>query len=160
MIRINVEENTTATCEPGARTSVGRRTGGLSLASNFVSYMVRGFAHYYREKSMMFLESKSLIWYVKSIAAARKAFIGTVALSSLILVLFTGFVLIHLGLFFLLPWTLTARATLMLILGAVYFLAALGVLVTISSEKFFMRKSKASEMVDRFVKKQKERSQL
>jgi cobalamin biosynthesis protein CobD/CbiB len=121
--------------------------------------MVRGFAHYYREKSMMFLESKSLVWYVKSIAAARKAFIGTVALSSLILVLFTGFALIHLGLFFLLPWTLATRATIMLVLGLIYFGAALAVLMKVSSEKFFMQKSKASEMVDRFVKKQKQQSQ-
>jgi hypothetical protein len=118
--------------------------------------MVRGFAHYYREKSMVLLESKSLIWYVKSIAAARKAFIGTVALSSLILVLFTGFALIHFGLFFLLPWTLATRAAIMLILGVIYFVAALAVLLTVSSERFFMRKSKASEMVDRFVKKQKQ----
>ena len=156
MIRINVAESSTSTCEPGVKTSARRERRGLSLTSNFVSFMVRNLARHYREKSMMFLENKSLAWYIKSIAAARKAFIGTVALASLILVLFTGFVMIHMGLFFLLPWSLGARATLILVLGAIYFAAAIIVLLKVSSERFFMRKSKASEMVDRFVQQQKQ----
>ena len=154
MIKINVAESSTSTCEPGVKTSVRRERRSLSLASNFVSFLVRNLARHYQQKSMMLLENKSLTWYVKSIAAARKAFIGTVALASLILVLFTGFVMIHMGLFFLLPWSLAARATFILVLGAIYFAAAIIALLKLSSEKFFMQKSKASEMVDKFVKRQ------
>lgn len=155
MIKINVAESSTSTCEPGVKTSVKREARGLSLVSGFVGFMVRGLAQHYRQKSMLLLESKTLTWYVKTVAAARKAFIGSVALASLILVLFTGFVLIHMGLFFLLPWTLATRATILLVLGVIYFGAAIAVLMKISSEKFFMQKTKASEMVDKFVQQQK-----
>jgi len=102
----------------------------------------------YEQNAMDLVKIEAVSYYVKSLGKARKAVIGYIAFSCLMLLLVSGFVLFHVALLFLLPWTMGTKAALLLILGGIYFLVALGIILFATSQRTWMKYSKAKEMVD------------
>jgi hypothetical protein len=101
----------------------------------------------YFEGAISLIKIRAVACYVKAVAEVRKIFIEYVLLRCALLLLLAGFVLMHVGLFIALPCSPEWKGVLLLILGAAYFLIALLGVLKMCSEKFWMRISKATELV-------------
>ena len=85
--------------------------------------------------------------YVAGIRKARQAFIALLGLALFLLLTLSGFVLIHVALFAWLPWSLPAKALVLLILGAVYLGSGLAVVLGLSSDRTWMRFTKVDRIL-------------
>jgi hypothetical protein len=85
--------------------------------------------------------------YVSCILKARSAFLTLLGLAVSLLLALSGFVLIHIALFVWLPWSLTAKALLLLILGVIYLGCGLAVTFVVSSDRAWMRFTKVDRIV-------------
>lgn len=88
---------------------------------------------------------------VRGVQAARLTAAGAFTALLLAGLVAVGFLLFHIGLFLLLPWTLEQRAWLLLILGALYLLAVGIVATRLLRDRFWMRMTGADRMVERAV---------
>lgn len=95
------------------------------------------------------LRIEAAVWYVRGVGAARQLFIGGLALSFVVALAGAGFVLLHLGLYALLP--APANAISLLALGAFYLMIAILVVRWACAEKTWMKYSKATHYVERAV---------
>ena len=102
------------------------------------------------------LKIKAVSTYLKVVDGARKGVLGVVALLLVLMLLITGFVAIHVGLFILFDWDLRTVGIVTLCLGAVYFLIPAIAIVVLTSERTWMKMSGGDELV-RKVTKPKER---
>ncbi len=102
---------------------------------------------HYQQNAMELVRIEAISQYVKALGKARKAAVGYVGLSCLLLLLASGFVLFHVALLFLIPWAMWVKSLILLILSAVYLAVGVGVLLYATSERTWMKYSKASGMV-------------
>lgn len=88
------------------------------------------------------VEMEAAALYVAGIRKAREAFIALLLAILFLLLMIIGFLLIHVALFLWLPWSLTARAIVLFILGVVYFGGGLVVVFCITSDRAWMKFTK------------------
>ena len=100
----------------------------------------------YRRVSLDLIRIEAALWYVRGVGVARQIFIGGLGVSVLVALAAVGFLLVHAGLFALLP--APAGAIVLLALGAVYLLVAVLALRHVCSEKTWMKYSKAGQYVE------------
>lgn len=103
----------------------------------------------YRRMALDRLRIEAAVWYVRGVRTARQLFIGGLALSFVVALAGAGFVLMHLGLYALLP--APANAISLLALGAFYLMVAILILRWACTEKTWMKYSKAAHYVERAV---------
>lgn len=95
------------------------------------------------------LEAKAAVLYVGGVQKAREAFIALLLAVLFLLLLMTGFLLMHVAIFLWLPWSIPARAIVLLVLGAVYFGCGLAVVLMITSERTWMKFTGVNRLVAR-----------
>ena len=100
-----------------------------------------------RHLSLDLLKAKAGEWYVGGVRAARKVYLLFAALALCAVLAGAGFILLHVGLFALLPHPIDAIV--LMALGAVYMLIGLGVIARLCNEKMWLRVTRA----ERFVKR-------
>jgi len=106
-----------------------------------------------KQKDMAHLARiRAAMLYVKGVQTMRLTVVGCLGISLLCVLLCGGFILFHVGLFFYLPGSIAVKGLILAVLGAIYLLIAITVLASLSSERFWMRMSKADETVKRAVK--------
>jgi LytS/YehU family sensor histidine kinase len=112
-----------------------------------ITGLLMNLLNWYFDATMQLLKIRAVTAYVKAVAAARLVFIGLIALKCLLLLMFAGFILAHIGLFLYLPCRMEHKALGLFILGLVYFLVPLVIILIMCSQKRWMKYSKASELV-------------
>ena len=95
----------------------------------------------YRRLSIDLIKIEAAIWYLRGVQAVRRLFLSALALLFCILLGGVGFLLLHIGLYALLPWP--TNAIVLIVLGAIYLGIALLGLGWACSEKTWMRCSHA-----------------
>jgi hypothetical protein len=85
--------------------------------------------------------------YVAGVRKARQAFIALLGLAMVLLLALSGFVLIHVALFAWLPWSLTAKALVLLGLGVVYLGGGVAVILGICSDRTWMKFAKVDRII-------------
>ncbi|MHB9144497.1 MAG: hypothetical protein ACYC5Y_04090 [Symbiobacteriia bacterium] len=105
----------------------------------------------YRRVSLDLLRIEVAGWYVRGVGAARQLFISGLAMAFLVALAVVGFLLMHLGLYALLP--APANAVALLALGALYLIVAILGLRWACSEKTWMKYSKAAHYVELAARK-------
>ncbi|MCX6840706.1 MAG: hypothetical protein NTX53_00170 [candidate division WOR-3 bacterium] len=85
------------------------------------------------------LKVEAAVVYVAGVRKARQAFMALLGLAVFLLLALSGFVLIHVALFAWLPWSLPAKALVLLILGVLYLGGGLAVVIGLSSDRTWMR---------------------
>jgi cytochrome b subunit of formate dehydrogenase len=95
--------------------------------------------------------------YVRGVQTARSVLLFYLGLLALIGLIMAGIVIFHVGLFYCLPWSLKARAVLLMILGGIYFVVPLLVLFFWSRDQFWMKATGADEIVENALKKKTSR---
>jgi hypothetical protein len=100
-----------------------------------------------RVQDMLKIEAAAV--YVAGVRKARRAFVALLGLALSLLLALSGFVLIHVALFAWLPWSLPAKALVLLILGVVYLGGGLAVVVGLTSDRTWMRFAKVDRILAR-----------
>jgi len=118
-----------------------------NLIKGFLSGVVIKLLDNYRKISIQLLRIEAAKCYLRSVQRARWAAIGMMWMGLIIAGIAVGVVLLHIGLFILLPWTLEAKAILGLFLGAVYVGSGVYALYAVLDERTWMEKSGARKML-------------
>jgi hypothetical protein len=84
--------------------------------------------------------------YVRGVDQIRLVFVSGLLAVFWVMLAFSGFVMIHIALFFLLPWSPQTNALILLFTGAIYFLIATLSIAKISSRRTWMKMSGAEKM--------------
>jgi hypothetical protein len=119
-----------------------------ALFSGVVSNLVLKVVENYRHLSIQLLKIEVAKAYLYGVKTARLSAIGLMQMGLVIGLIFTGTILLHVGLFILLPWTLEAKAVLGMCLGLVYMAIGVWVLHVAMTEKNWLEKSGAIEMLE------------
>lgn len=85
--------------------------------------------------------------YVGWVAKAHRAFVTLLTLLIFLLLALSGFVLIHVAVFTWLPWSLPAKALMLLILGVLYLGCGLAVCLGICSDRAWMKFTKVDRIL-------------
>jgi hypothetical protein len=93
------------------------------------------------------LQIEAAAVYVAGVRKVRQAFIALLGLALVLLLALSGFVLIHVALFAWLPWSLTAKALVLLVLGIVYLGGGLVVILGIRSDRTWIRFTKVDRIL-------------
>jgi len=121
-----------------------------------INYLLRGIASAvalkalanYRHLSTRLLKVEAAKSYVHGVRLARLATLGLMGMSLMVGLVFLGLLLVHMGLFVLLPGTLKAKAAFGIVLGMSYLLAGFLVLRAKTDEKLWVKKSGAATMLE------------
>jgi len=101
----------------------------------------------YRSLSMQLLKIEIAKAYLHGVRMARVSAIGVMQMGLLIALIGVGALLLHAGLFILLPWSVNAKAVLGMILGLAYMLGGGYALRAAMGERTWMEKSGAAQMM-------------
>ena len=101
----------------------------------------------YRRLSVQLLKIEAAKAYVHGVQVARLSALGLLGLGLVIGLICVGLLLLHAGLFILLPWPLHAKAALGVVLGLSYVVIGCVALRAALAEKTWMEKSGAAAMV-------------
>jgi|GEM_PF-1537668 len=109
---------------------------------------VTGLMAFLRHKSTDLAKIEASIYYLKAVQTARLAVLGILGLMSLVIMMMTAFIAIHLFVFFVLPVSVTTRAWLAGGLTMLDLTVVGTALYFISSEKMWMKLTKAGEVAE------------
>jgi hypothetical protein len=101
----------------------------------------------YRQLSLQLLKIEAAKGYLQGVQMARLSAIGLLRMGLFIALIGVGVLLLHAGLFILLPWSVAARAVLGMCLGLAYVVIGCVALHAAMSEKSWMQKSGAADML-------------
>ena len=99
------------------------------------------------DRVLFSLQIEAAAVYVAGVRKARQAFIALLGLALVLLLSLSGFVLIHVALFAWLPWSLPAKALVLLILGMVYLGGGIAVIIELSSDRTWMKFAKVDRIL-------------
>jgi hypothetical protein len=114
---------------------------------NFVLGFISALFHRWMGRVQDILHIEAAAVYVAGVRKARQAFIALLGLAVFLLLALSGFVLIHVALFAWLPWSLPAKALVLLVLGMIYLGGGLAVVLGISSDRAWMRFAKVDRIL-------------
>lgn len=117
------------------------------LLKGVLSAMALKLLDNYRCLSMRLLKIEAAKSYLHGVRMARTSTIGLMLMGLMVGLICLGVLLFHVGLFILLPWTLTTKAVVGMFLGVAYAVAGGVALRAAMNEKTWMEKSGAAEML-------------
>jgi hypothetical protein len=98
--------------------------------------------------SIQLLKIEATKCYLHGVQVARLSAIALMRMGLVIALICFGTLLLHAGLFILLPWTLEAKAVLAMFLGLAYVVTGGVLLRAAMDERTWMEKSGATEMLE------------
>lgn len=101
----------------------------------------------YRHLSIQLLKIEAAKSYLQGVQLARLSALGLMQLGLVIALICLGVLLLHAGLFILLPWTVKTKALLGIFLGLTYVVIGGAALRAAMDQKTWMQKSGATEML-------------
>lgn len=119
-----------------------------ALFSGVASTIVLKVLDNYRQLSIQLLKIEAAKAYLHGVKMTRLSAIGLILMGGVIGLIVIGALLLHAGLFILLPWTIETKAILGMCLGLVYMVSGGWLLCTAMAEKTWMEKSGAIEMLN------------
>ncbi len=125
----------------------------LNFFKGIISSLASGLFKILKGTLIRPLKIEALKMYIKAVGIAREFSIWTLTAISALLLGAIAFVMVHVGVFIILPISLETKGLLILILGVVYGLIACYCLKDMCSEKAWLDMSKASEMLNDVLKK-------
>lgn len=102
----------------------------------------------YRRLSFQLLKIEATKFYMYGVQMARLTAVSLMRMGLAVSLICVGILLMHAGLFVLLPWTAKDKAVLGILLGLVYVVIGGIALIVSVNEKRWMRKSGVVEMLD------------
>ena len=97
------------------------------------------------------IKIKAVIYYIKAIRFIRRICIGIVLLILSFVVMISGFIFLHVSFLYYFPVSKEVKALVIFSLGIFYFLIPLGVLLYFTSQRFWMKFSKANTLIQKVL---------
>jgi hypothetical protein len=97
------------------------------------------------------IKIKAVIYYIKAIRFIRQICIGIVLLILSLVVMISGFIFLHASFLYYIPLSKEVKAFVIFLLGIFYFLIPLGVLLYFTSQRFWMKFSKANILIQKVL---------
>jgi hypothetical protein len=110
----------------------------------------------YRQMALQLLQMEGVKCYLHGVRVVRLTVLHVMRMVLLLTLLGLGAVLFHAGLFCLLPWSWEVKAVLAMVLGAGYICAGVLALYVAMSEKCWMEKTGALQMLEKAALPDKE----
>ena len=107
----------------------------------------------YRRLSLQLLKIEAADGYLHGVQMARRTAIGLLRMGLFVALIGIGVLLLHAGLFILLPWSVATKAVLGMCLGLAYVVIGCVALRAALSEKTWMEKSGAAAMLENAIGK-------
>ena len=107
---------------------------------------------WYSQAAIDLVKIRAVEAYVKFIQEAREAFIAFLLIKFMIFLTFAGFILAHVALLVFLPISNTAKGITLLIMSFVYLLIGSIVIYLLTSQRNWMKFSRASNLVNKVVR--------
>jgi hypothetical protein len=101
----------------------------------------------YLEPSLKMLKLRAAIYYLEGVKGARRILILICLLVFVITLIGAGLVMIPLALLLFMPWEPTTKAIVGIIIGAIYLLVPAIALISLLSEKRWMRLTGATDVL-------------
>ena len=95
------------------------------------------------------VECEAAAVYVAGVRKAREAFLALLLAILFLLLTMAGFLLVHVGLFLWLPWSLSTRALVLAGLGLLYLGGGLAVVASVASERAWVRFARVDRLLAR-----------
>jgi hypothetical protein len=105
----------------------------------------------YRHLSIQLLRIEAAKSYLRGVRMARLSALGLMKMGLVIGLICVGVVLLHVGLFILLPWTVEAKAVLGMFLGLAYVVGGVVALRGAMDEGAWIEKTGAAAMMDEAI---------
>lgn len=99
------------------------------------------------------IKIKAVIYYIKAIRFIRRICIGIFLLILSFVVMISGFIFLHVSFLYYFPLSKEVKAFVIFSLGIFYFLIPLGVLLYFTSQRFWMKFSKANILIQKVLSK-------
>jgi hypothetical protein len=106
----------------------------------------------YLEPSLTMIKLRVAIYYLEGVKSARNILIIVCLIVFAITIIGAGLVMIPMALLLFMPWSPTAKAVVGIVIGAVYLLAPIIALISLLSEKRWMRLTGATDILRKLVK--------
>lgn len=119
----------------------------------FFKYFTEHLLKVYWQDTLALAKIKAVRLYVRALAEARQIFIRYIILRFALLLMIVGFGLIHVALF--LWFAPENRIIWLLAFGIFYFLISVVIILTMTSEKYWMKLSGATKLVSDIEKKRR-----
>ncbi len=101
--------------------------------------------------SFVKIKIKAVICYIKAMRFIRRMCIGIVLLILSFVVMISGFIFLHVAFLYYFPVSKEVKALVVFSLGVFYFLIPLGVLLYFTSQRFWMKFSKANTLIQKVL---------
>lgn len=118
-----------------------------NLINGILSSIIVKMLDNYRHLSIQLLKIEATKSYLRGVQMARSSTIGLMKMGLVIALIGVGLLLVHAGLFILLPWTVETKAVVGIFLGLTYVVIGGVALGAAMDEKTWMEKSGATEML-------------
>jgi len=126
------------------------KAGGI--AGSLFALLAALVLRHYQNTAFNYVQIRAATYYVRAVKAGRSVFISMITVIFGLFLLLAGFIFIHAALFVYLPWSVQSKALLLLILGAVYFVIPLIFIIRATSQRTWMKRSHAANLVSRLTK--------
>ncbi len=93
----------------------------------------------------------AVIYYIKAIRFIRRICIGIFLLILSFVIMISGFIFLHVSFLYYFPLSKEVKALVIFSLGIFYFLIPLGVLLYFTSQRFWMKFSKANILIQKVL---------
>jgi len=101
----------------------------------------------YIEPSLKVLKLRAAIYYLEGVKGAHRILILVCVLVFVITLIGAGLVMVPLALLLFMPWEPTTKAVVGIVIGAVYLMVPAAALISLLSEKRWMRLTGATEVL-------------
>jgi hypothetical protein len=105
----------------------------------------------YLDPSLKMLKLRAAIYYLEGVKGARRILILVCLLVFVITLIGAGLVIVPLALLLFMPWDPATKAVVGIVVGAIYLLVPAVALISLLSEKRWMRLTGATEVLRKLV---------
>jgi hypothetical protein len=121
------------------------------MINSFFQGMLDWLRSSYLEPSFKMLKLRAAVYYLEGVKGAHRILVLICLLVFVITLVGAGLVLVPLVLLLFMPWEPTTKAVVGIIIGALYLLAPAVALISLLSEKRWMRLTGATDVLRKLV---------
>jgi hypothetical protein len=121
------------------------------VVNSFIQGIIDWLRSTYFEPSLKMIKLRAAIYYLEGVKGARRILILICLLVFVITLIGAGLVMVPLALLFFMPWEPATKAIVGIIIGAIYLLVPAVALISLLSEKRWMRVTGASDILRKLV---------
>lgn len=118
---------------------------------NFILCVLTDLLKQYKQAFVSFTKIKAVLYYVEAIRVIRLLYIGIFLLLLSFIVMISGFIFLHVSFLYYFPLSKEVKASIIFSLGILYFLVPVGVLLYFTSQRFWMKFSKANILIQKIL---------